>query len=429
MDPGRGASSTISALVAADRLRREGARKLARRLPLGIAVAATLALGSPAAALGVDAIRPLVGFQPGALSVAAGPAGDVYLSNPEASAQVQRFTSDGALVGAWGNFGTSAGPGYSRALATDAAGNVHVMDDSSDRLQVFTADGTPIGQWSSSGRDVAIDAAGDVYVVGDSRVERFAPDGSLVAAWGGSGEGDGQLSEPWGLDTGASGYVYVADTYRNRVQVFTPDGSFVGKWGGYGSGEGQFRFPYGIATGPAGNVYVADTANNRVQKFTATGGFVGGWGSSGRRPGQFYTPTSVATDPAGNVYVADAGASYPAAGSARVQKFSPDGRFLAQWRGSPALPRPARPRLFAAVGKRTAKRAAVFRFRSRQPGVRFQCRLTGRRVPRRLRRWRGCDSPKRYARLRPGRKVFHVRAVKDAEPGEQAWRSWRILKR
>ena len=116
-------------------------------------------------------------------------------------------------------------------------------------------------------------------------------------------------------------------------------------------------------------------------------------------------------------------------GIARIQKFTPNGQFVTQWRGAPALPRPARPKLFSRLGGKTTRRTAVFRFRSRQRGLRFQCRLQGRRVPRRLRFWRRCASPKSYAGLRPGVKAFRVRVVEDIEPGKAAGRKWRIVKR
>lgn len=386
------------------------------------------ALALAGEASGAPRAQASVGFQPVPLAVAAG-AGHVYLSNPAASGQVERFTSDGTLVSSWGSFGWSAGSTQPRRVATDGAGNVYVADSRSGLLGVYTPDGVLVRQWKASVRDVAVGADGHVYAVGDSRVLEFDSDGSLLAMWGGPGEGDGLLGEPWGIDVGADGNVYVADTYSNRVEVFTADGALVTAWGSYGKGPGQFIFPYGIATDPAGNVYVADTAINRVQKFTAAGAFIAAWGRTGRGPGKLYTPSSVATDAAGNVYVADAGVPFLyASDAARVVKFTPDGQFLAEWHSASALPRPPRPRLLMRPGRRTASRAAVFRFRSRQPGVRLQCRLTGPRVPRRLRRWRRCASPKRYARLRPGRKIFHVRAVEGRVAGKPARHAWRILK-
>jgi len=420
---------------------------------LRVAVAATLTLCLSALALGGEAsgappeppssvrpagvvddgIQPLIGFEPVPRSVATDPAGTVYVSNPQGNGQVQRFTAGGTLLARWGHFGAGREyfP-YPRDLATDPAGNLYVAESSIGRIRVFTPGGTLIREWPASALDIAVDAAGYVYAIGPDNLQKFAPDGSLVGQWGSSGSGDGQFGEPWGIATG-SGNVYVADTYRDRIEVFTADGSFVGAWGTAGKGLGQLAFPYGIATDPAGNVYVADTANDRVQKFTPAGALIAAWGSLGRRPGHFLLPTSIATDPAGNVYVADAAQGAHNAGFdsgiARIQKFTPNGQFITEWRGAPALPRPGRPRIFSRLRGETTRRTAVFRFRSKQSGVFFQCLMTGRRVPRKLRSWRPCVTPKRYAGLRPGPKTFQVRAVKELEPGRAAERRWRIVKR
>jgi hypothetical protein len=48
-------------------------------------------------------------------------------------------------------------------------------------------------------------------------------------------------------------------------------------------------------------------------------------------------------------------------------------------------------------------------------------------VPPKLRKWRPCTSPKSYAHLRPGRKAFHVRAIRGIWVGYRAKRSWSIV--
>ncbi len=393
---------------------------------VGLLVLCALASSAGAVASSSGGARASVGFQPVPLSLAADAAGHVYLSNPQRSSQIQRYSSDGTLLASWGSFARSGSALRPRDIATDAAAGLYVADGSRELLFVLGPDGGTLRQWKADGRDLAVGADGTVYLVGSDEVQRFAPDGTLLSGWGASGEGDGQFGSPYGLDTGPSGLVYVADTYANRIQVFSAAGAFLTKWGSYGSGDGQFIYPYGIATDAAGDVYVADTANARIQKFTASGMFLGSWGGHGRGPGRFFTPTSVATDPAGLVYVADAGEPYPDSGGARVQKFTPAGEFLTEWGDIP--PRPlARPRLFGTVGRRTTKRSATFRFDARQDGARFQCRLSGELVPAKLRPWRPCASPKRYAHLRPGHKLFHVRALAASAKSNETHRSWLIV--
>jgi DNA-binding beta-propeller fold protein YncE len=70
-----------------------------------------------------------------------------------------------------------------------------------------------------------------------------------------------------------------------------------------------------------GDVYVADHLNHRVQKFTPDGEFLAEFGSYGDGRGQLSHPTDVAVDPDGDVYVCDWA-------NDRVQAFGPDGRFI-----------------------------------------------------------------------------------------------------
>jgi tripartite motif-containing protein 71 len=129
-----------------------------------------------------------------------------------------------------------------------------------------------------------------------------------------------------------------------------------GQFGSYGTGAGMFVEPNGIAVDQeSGDVYVVDTNNERVERFTGQGRFVLAWGwgvRDGRSPqlqrctaasgchaglrgagaGQLGYAEGVAVDndPVSgsqhDVYVVDIS-------NARVQKFSPDGRFLLMFGG------------------------------------------------------------------------------------------------
>jgi DNA-binding beta-propeller fold protein YncE len=69
------------------------------------------------------------------------------------------------------------------------------------------------------------------------------------------------------------------------------------------------------------NVYVVDSGNNRIQKFTKDGRFLAQFGTTGTGDGQFNMPWGIAMDSDGDLYIADWR-------NDRIQKFSPDGHFL-----------------------------------------------------------------------------------------------------
>ena len=176
---------------------------------------------------------------------------------------------------------------------------------------------------------VAVGPAGDVYVTdsGNDRIQRFRPDGTLVAVWGGTGDGLGQLRRPMHASFGAEGNLYVAEYLNDRIQVFTPEGVALRAVGDGGTGPGEFDSPGGVAVAPAGDLYVADFYNHRVQHLRADGSFAGLLGRSGRVwDGALHYPTDVALLPDGDVVVADAYNN-------RVQVFAGDGRVRARWGG------------------------------------------------------------------------------------------------
>jgi uncharacterized protein (TIGR03663 family) len=179
--------------------------------------------------------------------------------------------------------------------------------------RAFGNAGTGDGQFTAP-RAAAVGPDGLLYVAdsGNNRIQVLDPDGNLVRAWGSAGAGPGQFQEPWGIAVGDDGRVYVADTWNHRVQVFDPGGGYLSEWGGFMDIQGQADGEPGVFWGPrdigldaAGHVYVADTGNKRVQVFSPEGEFVAQWGGGGVIAGRFEEPTGVAIGPDGSVYVED----------------------------------------------------------------------------------------------------------------------------
>lgn len=195
----------------------------------------------------------------------------------------------------------------------------------------------------------------------------------LVKSWGGKGTAPGQFRNPIGIAySGAR--VYVADSLNHRIQVFDANGRYIrqiavpeqgrpmniaardgkvyaadywndavlifgadgtlartlGTPGKAAATPGRFNSPAGVAVGPKGDVYVAGFYNQRVQKLSPEGRFIRQWGHTGKKgyveAGWFNYPIDVAVAPNGTLYVAD---GY----NDRIQVFGPDGRFLRKWGG------------------------------------------------------------------------------------------------
>jgi DNA-binding beta-propeller fold protein YncE len=260
-----------------------------------------------------------------------------------------------SFVRLWGSRGTGERQFHDPiAVALDPAGNVLVLDQELDRIQKFTPEGALLATWGSEGAGpgqfdyptgIAVDAAGNVFVADQEncRIQKLTAAGVFLAQWGTAGTGDGQFMYKQNLGGGLSGvavdragHVYTTDTLLHRVQKFTSDGQFLAKWGTEGSEPGQFDGPHGIAVDREGQVYVADTYNYRIQKFSAAGEFLAQWGTRGTARGQLSGPAGLALDAAGNLYVTDGNALDFIEGEtdtllSRVVKFTGAGAFVAQW--------------------------------------------------------------------------------------------------
>jgi len=246
----------------------------------------------------------------------------------------------GSSGGGDGQFNFPEGAGF------DNSGNVYVADNANHRIQKFDPDGTLLRMWGwgvldgspefqicTSGcqagqygvgdgqftnpADVAVDAAGNVYVAdtNNHRIQKFDSDSSFLFMWGNycdagtsaPGVCDGKFNSPSGVAVDGAGKVYVADRLNDRIEKFDSSGTFLSKWGSTGSGESQFDLPFRLAADASGKVYVAEFGNNRIQKFDSNGSFLGEWGSVGTGEAQFSGPQGVAVDASGNVYVGDTG--------------------------------------------------------------------------------------------------------------------------
>ena len=162
--------------------------------------------------------------------------------------------------------------------------------------------------------------------------------------------GKGLMITPHGIHVDPKGNVWIADfagnkeeTKGHQVHKFSPKGEkllSLGTAGKPGNTDGQFNQPNDVVVGPDGSIYVSDGhdgqgmttaaaiaegikrgATARISKFSPDGKFIKSWGGLGVRHGEFRTPHALMFDAKGRLWVADRG-------NHRIEIFDQDGKYL-----------------------------------------------------------------------------------------------------
>jgi DNA-binding beta-propeller fold protein YncE len=173
-------------------------------------------------------------------------------------------------------------------------------------------------------RAMAVDADDRIYVVDMSaRIQVFDTEGNFLRGWRTPECVNGK---PTGLSIGIDGQLLVADTHYYRVLIYSPQGEQIGLIGGLrGEGPGEFGLVTDAVQDSRGNLYVAEMGEfDRIQKFSPDGRFLKQWGGHGSEPGQFLRPQNMAVDQHDQIWVADAC-------NHRIQEFDTDGKLLRCW--------------------------------------------------------------------------------------------------
>jgi len=152
------------------------------------------------------------------------------------------------------------------------------------------------------------------------RVLHFTEKGRLIKAFGKKGKGIGMLGLPMDLVI-EKNQVFVSDTSAHCIHVFSVDGQPIRDIGTWGTRTGQIDLPHGMFAGND-QVVVADRGNCRIVRFGLEGTGRGGFGSKGELPGFLNYPICVQAN-RGEVLVLEEGG--------RLQRFSPDGKFLGRF--------------------------------------------------------------------------------------------------
>lgn len=206
---------------------------------------------------------------------------------------------------------------------------------------------------------VAVTTRGNILVLhrGAHPIMEFDSGGKLIRSWG-----DGMFSEgkvgaipqvnwapershysavygPAGCTScGAhsvrvdpQGNIWLVDATGHVIYKTSSDGKEMmrlGTKGVSGTGPNNFNLPTDVAFAANGDIYVTDGYGSaRVVKYSRDGKFLLEWGTRGKGPGQFGLPHNLVVDAQGRVYVTDRD-------NQRIEVFDSSGKFLNQWTGT-----------------------------------------------------------------------------------------------
>lgn len=206
--------------------------------------------------------------------------------------------------------GSGAGSTHEpRGLAVDVeTGRLFVADTGNNRIDVFDQN----GNFERSFGWGVKNGANELQVC------------TTTCRAGLAGSGPGQFNRPAKIAVDNSPgspsrhSVYVVDYGNSRIQKFDPEGSFLLSFGSQGEAEGQFATfgllgrPVLIGVGPAGSVYVLDSIepsggvfNSRLQRFEPSGTLIPP--QQKLKPSFSFAPGSFAIESGGDFYIGAGG--------------------------------------------------------------------------------------------------------------------------
>lgn len=207
--------------------------------------------------------------------VAVDTANVVYVADMQ-KGMVFGFDVNGNPLATIGRWSPLAGPS---GLAVDRTTNrLYVADPPGRRVRVFTTvngelvfdlTASSAGEAFRSPRAVALDRAGNLFVLDDKAmlVTVVDPSGKVLRAFPLRAEGILVPTRPRGIAVDSAGRVYVTDEMANSIFIYDSDGTYLQSWGRPGSLAGEFQLPQGIFIDSADRIYIVDQANGRVQVF------------------------------------------------------------------------------------------------------------------------------------------------------------------
>jgi len=137
----------------------------------------------------------------------------------------------------------------------------------------------------------------------------------------------GEFEEASAFDINASGFIVVADKFKNEIIKIDTNGNQIVTIGGYGWDAASFDFPADVFSN-ALSVYVCDFNNHRVQRFDKDLNFISQLNTreSENSEERFGYPVSCVTSNIGDLFILDSE-------NKRIIKFDLFGNFIQQFGG------------------------------------------------------------------------------------------------
>ncbi len=180
--------------------------------------------------------------------------GRVYVAD-QTNHRIQVFDRRGRFLLKWGEYGNGVGQfggkgsrnsrtGGPQFVALDSAGNIWTTEGANGRVQKFTSEGKPLLAWGDNAdrpgsfggvftgfKDrkaslqgpvgICIDRQNRVWVSAVcGRIQQFTAEGKLLRCFGGAGTEPGQFYAPHSLALDSQGHLYLADSFNHRIQKF-----------------------------------------------------------------------------------------------------------------------------------------------------------------------------------------------------------------
>jgi DNA-binding beta-propeller fold protein YncE len=127
------------------------------------------------------------------------------------------------------------------------------------------------------------------------------------------------------------GNIWVVDAPGHVIYKMSPEWKEMmrlGTKGVAGTGPNNFNLPTDVAFAPNGDLYVTDGYGSaRVVKYSRDGKYLLQWGTRGKGRAEFGLPHNLVIDAQGRVYVTDRD-------NQRIEVFDGGGRFLTEWTGT-----------------------------------------------------------------------------------------------